>query len=173
VDIGANVGLFAVLASARGARVRAFEPHPEVFGYLARNTAPFDVECVRAAVVGREAHEVALYPHPKRHDRHTLTGREPVDGEALDASGAIMVPAISLQHVLDERVDLLKIDCEGAEFEILADTTMLAYVSRIVGEVHSTLGDAESLMDDLRGAGFAVRTRLENQGKVILFAAQR
>jgi hypothetical protein len=39
VDIGANVGLFAMLAGSRGAHVAACEPHPELANYLARNTA--------------------------------------------------------------------------------------------------------------------------------------
>ncbi len=41
LDVGANVGSFAVWASLRwpGSRIGSYEPHPGTFDYLRRNTA--------------------------------------------------------------------------------------------------------------------------------------
>src|SRR3954462_11611196 len=41
-DIGGNVGLFALSAAARGARVTSYEPHPGTAACLRRNTARWD-----------------------------------------------------------------------------------------------------------------------------------
>src|SRR4051812_40673633 len=46
VDIGGNVGLFAITAAARGAHVTAYEPHPDSAAKLRRNSARWHVDCV-------------------------------------------------------------------------------------------------------------------------------
>src|SRR5829696_1747953 len=51
VDIGGNIGAFAMLAASRGARVRSYEPHPDSFEHMQRNTARWRVECHQAAVI--------------------------------------------------------------------------------------------------------------------------
>ena len=48
-------------------------------------------------------------------------------------------------------IDLLKIDCEGAEFEILSDPEVLrGKVKAIRGEFHKSRGDAEALLEKVK-----------------------
>jgi FkbM family methyltransferase len=155
VDIGANIGFFSMLAAARGARVTAYEPHPESFRHLQRNTRKWGVDCRQAAVVGDGSERVRLYVHPERSSRNTLTGAEIGSGEALTT--AIDVPAIEFSDVLREPVDLLKVDCEGAEFGFLDQADVVRNAKRIIAEVHATAGDPEQLRRAVEAAGFDAR----------------
>lgn len=153
VDIGGNIGLFAMLAASRGAKVTSYEPHPRSFEFLRRNTDRWGVECHQAAVVGEARESVRLFVHPQRSSRNTTTGVEIGSAVALEES--VDAPAVALAQVLARPCDLLKIDCEGAEFEILrADRNVLRQARRIIGEVHTAVGDADDLANVVRAAGF-------------------
>jgi FkbM family methyltransferase len=159
VDIGANIGLYALWAARRGAHVRAYEPAPESFACLAANARRRRIEPVQAAIVGtppREG-EVRLYLHDERSSRSTLLGCEIGSGEPLTRS--VDVPAMSIADALAEGCDLLKIDCEGGEFGILleSDPTVLRNVRRIVLEFHRVAGSPSALIERLEEAGFQAR----------------
>jgi FkbM family methyltransferase len=154
-DIGANIGIFSLLAADRGATVTAIEPHAGNFTWLERNTAGWAIECRRAAVLGRvpPGGEVTLIEGPG-HTAHHVAGThagEP-DGETAP------VPAVSFAELVAEGYDLVKLDVEGAEFGIVADTPLeiLAQLRRLVAEVHHVAGDPELLCDRLSEAGLAV-----------------
>lgn len=117
VDIGANAGLFSMVAGLRvGAdgAVLAFEPSPEIFADLVdnsrlnelRNFYPFN------AAVG-DALGIARFSRPSP----THSG-----GAHLDPAGAMTVPVISFEvmmplfeALIGERRTVIKIDVEGAE----------------------------------------------------------
>ncbi len=158
VDIGAGIGEFTILAAHDAARVVAFEPSPASFALLRENLALNGVTSVDAieAAVGATSGTVSI----------------DVDGDPLTArsgtatSGGVMVRSFSLADAMTEagieRVDLLKLDCEGAEYDILrgAGKDVLARVERIVMEYHD-LDDAherESLVRSLKDAGYEVET---------------
>jgi FkbM family methyltransferase len=154
-DRVADIGIFSLLAADRGAAVTAIEPHPANFTWLERNTAGWAVECRRAAVLGRvpTGGEVTLVEAPG-HTGHHVAGThagEP-DGETTP------VPAVSFAELVGEGYDLVKLDVEGAEFGIVADTPLeiLAKLRRLVAEVHHVAGDRELLRDRLSEAGLAV-----------------
>jgi FkbM family methyltransferase len=155
VDIGANIGIYSLLAADRGAMVTAIEPHPGNFNWLERNTAGWAVECRRAAVLGRvpPGGEVTLHEAPG-HTAHHVAGTRAgeADGESTP------VPAISFAELVGEDYDLVKLDVEGAEFGIVADTPLevLGKLRRLVAEVHHLAGDPERLRDRLSEAGLAV-----------------
>lgn len=152
VDIGANIGIFSLLAADRGAAVTAIEPHPANFTWLERNTAGWAIECRRAAVLGRvpPGGEVTLVEAPG-HTAHHVAGTHA--GEETTR-----VPAVSFAELTAEGYDLMKLDVEGAEFGIVADTPLevLARLPRLVAEVHHVAGDPELLRDRLSEAGLAV-----------------
>ena len=154
IDVGANVGIYSLWAAKRGAKVVAYEPAPDTFACLVANTRRHGVEAIRAAVVGVEREAVPLYLHEERSTRHTLVGHEIGSGAPLTKH--VMVPAAPIAEVLADGCDLLKIDCEGGEFGILAgagDET-LRRARRIVLEFHRTVGDPDVLLDRLAAAGF-------------------
>lgn len=140
VDCGANVGVsvFFWKQISPAARITAFEADPEIAAVLRANTeaAGFhDVEVVAAAV-------------------WTEAGTVPFAAEGADA-GRVghgqLVPAVRLRDYLDSRVDLLKLDVEGAEVSVLLDCgEALRNVERIVLEYHSYVGEEQHLADLLR-----------------------
>ncbi len=83
--------------------------------------------------------------------------------ETIAAGGDVVV--VSLARLLAdaglERVDLLKLDCEGAEFAALLGAVgeTLARVGAIVGEYHLAAGRGlDALVGHLEAAGFQVST---------------
>jgi FkbM family methyltransferase len=155
VDLGGNIGLFALLAASRGATVTSYEPHPRLAHHLQANTAKWGVECRQAAVVGEPAGPVKLYVNPERDIRNSLLARDVADGSAL--TEAVDVPAVGLADVLDRECDLLKIDIEGGEFELLDQgADALRKARRIIAELHPFAGDPSAVVDHVRDAGFDV-----------------
>jgi FkbM family methyltransferase len=137
LDVGANVGLFAARVAPLAGRVICYEPFGENFAQLQDNTARLDnVTSVLAAVT--DARGTVQLPAPSDP---SMSGRvslfdEPADGKYEE------VAAVDLAGAMDdhgfERCDLLKIDVEGAEYDILhaAAGETLARVDRIYGEYH-------------------------------------
>jgi FkbM family methyltransferase len=159
IDIGANVGIYSLWAERRGATViAAYEPGPDAFAALASNVADRRVAPIHAAVVGKsQTGSVDLFVHGERSTRNTVVGREIGSGAPLEQR--VTVPAVPIHEVLAEPCDLLKIDCEGAEFDIMASasTCSLRRIERIILEFHRTVGDPQSLIARLTAAGFAAR----------------
>lgn len=153
IDVGANVGIFAMLAASRGAEVVSYEPHPEAFERLRVNTARWHVECHQAAVVGQGSRSVRLFLDPGKDTRGTLVGPEKADADVRQ----IDVPAVPIERVLRLPCDLLKVDCEGGEFEIFEHAgDSLQTAARIIVEVHEEAGDALRLMRVVHESGFDV-----------------
>jgi len=166
VDVGAATGDFAVHAAKvcpRGT-VYAFEPLPESFARLEEHVRLNAVGNVRAfpeAIASAEG-TLELYTVTGLSGQHRTAG----DG-AEAAAPAIAVRATTLGRAFERngiaRCDLLKIDCEGAEFEILLGLApdVLARVARIVLEYHDhvTAHTHEELARRLEERGFAVTVR--------------
>ncbi|MCH8343216.1 MAG: FkbM family methyltransferase [Planctomycetes bacterium] len=147
VDLGANVGLFTSRVAEQAERVICYEPIPENFAQLRRNIEGLsNVAPVQEAVDGKtgmmrlhfpQANEAtgqfAKYPQPEIHLPESF----------------IEVPCITLDELFDrhriESCDLLKIDVEGAEYDILyaASDRTYARILRIYGEYHIARPNAE------------------------------
>lgn len=157
LDCGANIG-FSVLNYKRQfphARIIAFEPDPQFAPILRRN-----LECNGAADV--QVVEAAVWV--KNGETRWLC--EGIDGskiitEGQEAPGTIIVQTVDLADYLSAEVDLLKIDIEGAEYEVvihLADK--LHRVKNMCIECHldqqSNIGLFSKMLDTLVAAGFNV-----------------
>jgi FkbM family methyltransferase len=160
LDIGAGVGDFALDTAARhpATRIHAYEPSPESFRLLQENLRLNLLANVIAfqEAIGAGPTSVTLDVSQPEAVQHTIAGGA--------SAGAIPVPAITLTQALvrlDGHCDLLKIDCEGAEYEILltASGDTLLGVSRIVMEYHDNVRGHlhQELVTFLEGKGFRVR----------------
>jgi FkbM family methyltransferase len=163
IDIGANIGAFAVYAARqvpRG-RVIAFEPASDNYEQLARNAALnhlTNLTPLRAAVAGR-AGVITLY-RGEGSGVHSTT-----EGHLAACTGTEEVEAMSLEDVFNryriDRCQLLKLNCEGAEYEILysAPDSVLAKIKRIAMEYHAKENKrqkANEMVSFLRQHGFEV-----------------
>jgi FkbM family methyltransferase len=113
LDCGANVGLGIVYWKGLHpeCRVTAFEPDDGAFEALTANCAGYQgVEFVKAAVWVAEGAEGFV---PDGAD----SGRLSVGSELPTT----IVPTVRLRDHLADRVDLLKLDIEGAEVTVLED----------------------------------------------------
>lgn len=141
IDIGANIGAFSTYAATRNSDVKvyAYEPFPQNVDWLRFNLKNSDLNNVE---VFQQA--VASVPGMRRLrvDRsswicHSLIESKKEQEEELN------VQCLTLNEIMTEnklkKCDLLKLDCEGSEYEILegASLNTLSKIKRIVCEYHN------------------------------------
>jgi FkbM family methyltransferase len=157
VDAGGHVGLFSLLVSAHAGRVLTLEAHPANFALLTENVARNEARNVepRHRALWRENGHVQLVEGAETSSGSIVGGRGTtfeVEAETLDFIVAASGP-----------VDLLKLDIEGAEFDVLehASDATLRQISAVVAELHLE-GQVERLaptVERLRRSGFTVVVR--------------
>lgn len=137
IDLGSHIGLSLLYFRTRfpAARIIGVEADPRNWRLLTSNVAELSaVETRRAAATGVDAWR-ELNLAAERH-RSSVTSEVP-------AERRVRVPGITLDSLVHElradRVDLLKIDIEGAEWDVLTNATSLERVDAVVGEIHPPL----------------------------------
>jgi len=137
VDLGSHAG-FSVLDLADRfprARIVAVEADPRTLQKLRRNVEGL-AEVVHAAAAPADGTTEFL--------QDDLGWLSKAVGEQDAAGGAtVRVPALSLESICRragvERIDLLKIDIEGAEWDVLTAYPRLGEIGEVVGELHEDL----------------------------------
>ncbi len=123
VDIGANVGAYALFVAARAGatgRVLAVEPQPDIFDRLTYNIGqnPFGTVKAVACAIADKTGELTLFLDPSNN------GESSVKVVSSSPTGVVRVPAVTLLDLLKQesiaQVDAVKLDVEGAEDLILA-----------------------------------------------------
>jgi FkbM family methyltransferase len=121
VDVGANIGIFSLYAARCKARkVYAFEPNSESYQLIHKN---IQINNLQNTVV---PFQLAVY----KNDGEKVAF--PVSGSVYNAiledtenQSHEFVETVTLNHIArrtcasDETIDLLKMDCEGAEYDAL------------------------------------------------------
>ncbi len=178
VDLGAGLGDFAISTAREcpDSTVYAFEPLAESYALLLANLELNRLANVRTFPLAVAADAGRLYMATKAGlaERSRTLSRE--------KGSAAPVEAITLDQVFErskiERCDFLKIDCEGAEYDILfgASEVGLQRIRRIAMEYHEgvTRFGRDDLVRFLEERGFRVRTRPNPAHRDIgfLFAAR-
>ena len=123
-DIGANVGLYALLAAARNpnANIHAFEPTPELVDALAGNIRLNGITNVTVAPVAVGKVSGKGFLHYCAGSDGSNEGMNYITDQIVQDSD-MPVETISLDDYCGQRqiryVDLLKMDIEGGEFDAL------------------------------------------------------
>jgi FkbM family methyltransferase len=139
-DCGANVGVSVLFYKSRypDSIIKAFEPDPEIFSCLKNNMQ-------NNKITGVELVNKAVW---NTNDGVSF-GQEGADGGSVFFEGnKITLPSVRLKELLqkEEKVDLLKIDIEGAEMEVLMDCqTELKKVQYLFVEYHSWINQKQEL----------------------------
>lgn len=140
IDIGAHIGsvTFALLADHPNLRVTAVEPlasNCEVIEATAALNGWTDrLNLVHGAIAPGETADVA---YGFRGDEN-LRNHRYIGGMTLGVHAdhdTETVPAVTLSSIIGDGAPFLKVDCEGCEFDLLADKS-IRKVDRIVGEGH-------------------------------------
>lgn len=142
IDIGANSGSTSISLCLEHPDLMAyaFEPHPRIFPTLLQN---IEKHRLQDRV---KAFNIAVYSH----DKELVIPDEPIENwhnnsgwyraEERKWSNPAAVQAKSLNQIVDElsldHIDVLKCDCEGAEFFIFSTFTYWDRVHKIHIEVH-------------------------------------
>jgi len=160
IDCGANIGL-AVLYLKQAypaAKVVAFEPDPTNFAFLKKNIggAGFSNVDLRNEAVWKEDTVVQF------KDDATLSSRIDSSGTP-SGGGTIDVKATRLKTLLQSHVDFLKVDIEGAEYEVLKDCgDSLRNVDYLFLEYHgyfNKINELTELLQLVTDNGFAYYIR--------------
>jgi len=162
IDIGAHIGLFSLLVSqlCKTGKILSFEPVRENFDLLVSNLKLNHVENVLPfnIAVSKNSGRLDLFLNNDQ-SAHSIFSK---------SSESINVESTSLQKIFEEHkissCKLLKLDCEGAEYEII-DSLPSEYLDKIqnmVIEYH--LADTKpelvkSLILKIKNAGFKIKTR--------------
>lgn len=156
IDIGANIGCYSLLAAQNAARVLAYEPYPENFSILHKNVAlnkASNIETFPYAVAATADKHTLFLP-----EDDTLVGR--ISLYSQYGTRTVEVKCVTLDQIIQNerinKIEVLKIDCEGAEYEILygASPHTLFCIEQIIMECH--------LLDHQNCSPIALKNYLKN-----------
>lgn len=130
LDIGASVGAFSVLASSKKARVISFEPEQGSFELLKINCQQFGNKIMNYGL-GKEDCKKILYANSARGNFWRSSVYKKWRGADEQS-----ISILKIDDFIEENINL-KIDCEGAEIDILNrlfETGLIKKVNKIVVE---------------------------------------
>jgi len=176
-DLGANVGAFTILAGMLGAKkIVAVEPFPETINLLRRNIEQNSeflsdpVTVFEGAIMGKANEHATLFLNndPFGSGSHTLTpderyspGRSTIEVEAKTLDELIEISGV-------DHIDFLKVDIEGAEYEVIENCTKLDMIRQMSFEWHRGAVNFAKFLIFLKEKGFTVAwfEGDENRGKL-------
>lgn len=175
IDIGANQGFFTMYAASKRATVYAFEPCVENFGILqwnvSKNRLEGYVKMFNVAVTNKQGKVnlfVGLDTSGNIKSDTVSTRNENRGGAGVQTRSMESVTLDSLLGDLQiERCDFLKMDCEGAEYEILASTSQASFkkIARISIECHENrMHEAVAI---LKNAGFEIVCKRQGEAAIL------
>jgi len=175
IDVGAHIGLFSLLASKScfAGKIFSYEPINENFEMLIQNIKsnklknifPFNL------AVSKNTSNVKLFLD-KDESAHSIFQKN---------TSYVTVESISLQKIFDDNdinfCKILKLDCEGAEYEII-DSLPDKYFEKIqnmIIEYHLADSKPElgkDLISKIKNAGFQITTKPHHNDMGLLIATK-
>jgi len=159
LDVGANVGMFSLWARANfpGAIIHSYEPNSDLQEFLRGNLGQVGAILHAEGVSGRDGF-----------------GSFAQQGESMlgqcNESESGDIPVVSLRSAIERMgggdVDLLKLDCEGAEWSILKQAEAFNAVRYVRMEYHliDSSHSTERLIEAFVNMGFRCSHLNPNQG---------
>lgn len=143
IDVGAHIGSFSLYMTSQYPQctLYAFEPDPNNFDLLKENIALNHMEQrilpFQTALGSQAGKHNTLYKHPYNFGMHTLQKAKKEPGAPSLPVKTILLDDI-FQKFRIEVCDLLKLDCEGGEYEIILTSSekTLRRIKNIALEYH-------------------------------------
>lgn len=160
IDCGANMGVVSLDLAQTGARVFAFEPNPYAYRCLVARVGELKNVTTFPVAVGVDAGTQRLYYHARAKEdpikwasgssllpaKPNVDRESHIDVEVIDLCGFI--------GNLSQRVDVLKIDIEGAECAVLRkiiESDLICKVDHLFCEMHDDkIPELKQESDELR-----------------------
>jgi len=173
IDIGAHIGLFSIYASqfCHTGKILAFEPIKENYDVLLENIRLNRLSNISAFnfAVSDKNSSLKIYLNQLDNAAHTIYGI----GENF-----VEIDSTTLKEIIDskcDKVDLIKIDCEGAEYDILNSLPKdyFTRIEKICMEYHiidNNLDQLKRLKSHLQEAGFRLFVKYEGPNYGLIFA---
>jgi FkbM family methyltransferase len=154
VDVGANLGMFSKLCLMLfpEADIHAYEPHPQALTWLRQNALGTRIHVLPVAV--RET------SGPVKLD----TTCDSTNSSVKD-DGDLSVQCVAGSEIAaGRRIDLLKMDCEGSEWSILKDPSLLRRTEEFCLAYHLHGHTVEELKQLVEASGHLVVKCIPTKG---------
>ncbi len=158
MDIGGNIGLFSLRMKQLypDAEIFSFEPFQSNFEQLTSTVEVSKLKNVSAFPfgIGGTTRKERLYIHKNNVSGHSILQSETNSDVYTD------IELVSIREIFKKlkitKCHLLKMDCEGAEYEIIKniDRELAASIEKIVFEATPSLYDLNELLGHLKNVGF-------------------
>lgn len=174
VDCGSNIGMSILFFKALypEARIIGFEPDEQAYALLKRNIASNGLTGVQVhrAAVGMEDSTVDFFVDPEwSGSLNSSTNRN------LMPKKRMVVQQVRLSTFIDGRVDLLKLDVEGAEAAVLQDLVssgVISNVDQIIAEYDHHIDENNDKFSEFlsqleeNGFGYQVATQFRDENNL-------
>jgi FkbM family methyltransferase len=186
IDIGANAGYFNMMlfSKIKDATVYAYEPIPVNYELFKKNISfnpglEKQIHLFNKAVTGKPVESVELFMEHSAENSVIASIYSDFDQQN---KYSLKVPAISLEEIINgngfNRIDLLKVDCEGSEYPIIYETSAATWskVDRLTIEVHNLDNDRRNhnyLGEFLKQQGFNVESQFVHVNCYVLDAVRK
>ena len=160
VGIGTDITFDLSLIETYGVTVHAFDPTPGSIAYVKEQQLPSGFKWHALGVAGRDGPAMFFPPTNPKHISHTLLYR------AATSSRGIQVEVRRLSMIMHDlhhkRIDVLKMDIEGAEYEVLDEILDSGLtVRQILVEFHHRfpgvgIDRTRRAVNDLNAAGYRI-----------------
>ena len=164
IDVGANTGLFSL-------RMKQLYPHSTIYCF---EPLPSNIEELRRNINGSHLSNVTIIPQGMGgttrkeklfiHD-HNIGGHSIIASKVPDSKRYEHISILSIKEAFRDlgivKCNLLKLDCEGAEYEIIKniDHELSAQIDEIIFEPERSLYGIDELIQHLSTLGFTVEDR--------------
>jgi len=170
VDAGANIGFFTLFAARESphARIFSIEPFPESYERLCQNVRDNRLDgrvtCLNCALGESSETRMMKLSGKRSQSRRVIAFDETESGDAAAVSTQTLEQIFDLHGIT--RVDLLKMDIEGGEYETFFSTRddVLRRIHSIALEYHPDVENysTSQMLQYLIEAGFRVTRDIPN-----------
>lgn len=174
IDLGANLGVYTILALQKGCEVHSFEPTPRIFNLLEENIAVNGFEPSGKA----HTYQLAITDHIGDLTFYGFSAKSGHNSiyKNVESDYEVKVKSDTLDHVLGDlhQIDFIKMDIEGAELAALNGMTNILNANpdlKIIMEfgpenMVAASVDPSVVIDWLRSRGFSWKVINEQSGEL-------